>query len=165
MAFHQELSETCLDLLARFVYHRIDYAFLKRTPNRLSLPGYFLVFIIDFFASKAMVYSILICTCSTQLLFETKSFSLHRWRFKCVMSFNRYMFANVSVQQRRLPTSDFLLKEGQSASWVMGAMIITITTSRYITHTMLKSGKNICAGNIFLWQVYFSLQTSKKTNV
>jgi hypothetical protein len=40
------------------------------------------------------------------------------------------MFANVSVQQRRLPTADFLLKEGQSASWVLGAMIITITTSR-----------------------------------
>jgi hypothetical protein len=41
------------------------------------------------------------------------------------------MFANVSVQQRRLPTADFLLKEGQSASWVLGAMIITITTSRW----------------------------------
>ena len=60
--------------------------------------------------------------------FSPKFWSLQNSALVC--SIFRYMFANVSVQQRRLPTADFLLKEGQSASWVLGAMIITITTSR-----------------------------------
>jgi tuberous sclerosis protein 2 len=47
----------------------------------------------------------------------------------CVDLLARYMFANASVKPKRLPTTDFLLKGGQSASWIVGTMIITVTTS------------------------------------
>ena len=47
----------------------------------------------------------------------------------CVDLLARYMFANASVKPRRLPTTEFLLKGGQSASWIVGTMIITVTTS------------------------------------
>ena len=43
----------------------------------------------------------------------------------CVDLLARYMFANASVRPKRLPTTDFLLKGGQSASWIVGTMIIT----------------------------------------
>ena len=47
----------------------------------------------------------------------------------CIDFLARYMFANPSVQPKRLPTAEFLLKGGQSASWILGTMIITVTTS------------------------------------
>ena len=47
----------------------------------------------------------------------------------CVDILARYMFANASVKPNRLATTEFLLKGGQSASWMVGTMIITVTTS------------------------------------
>ena len=47
----------------------------------------------------------------------------------CVDILARYMFANASVKPNRLATAEFLLKGGQSASWIIGTMIITVTTS------------------------------------
>ena len=47
----------------------------------------------------------------------------------CVDMLARYMFANASVKPNRLATTEFLLKGGQSASWMVGTMIITVTTS------------------------------------
>ncbi len=47
----------------------------------------------------------------------------------CVDILARYMFANPSVQPRRLPTTNFLLKEGNSATWLLNTMLITVTTS------------------------------------
>lgn len=47
----------------------------------------------------------------------------------CVDILARYMFANASVQPKRLPTTQFLLKEGHSATWLLNTMLITITTS------------------------------------
>ena len=40
-----------------------------------------------------------------------------------------YMFANVAVKPKRMPTANFLLKNGQTASWVIGTKVVTITTS------------------------------------
>ena len=47
----------------------------------------------------------------------------------CVDILARYMFANAAVHPKRLPTTDFLLKEGNSATWLLNAMLITVTTS------------------------------------
>ena len=47
----------------------------------------------------------------------------------CVDILARYMFANAAVQTKRLPTTNFLLKEGNSATWLLNTMLITITTS------------------------------------
>lgn len=41
----------------------------------------------------------------------------------------RYMFANTSLHPKRMPTTQFLLKGGSSATWLLNAMIITVTTS------------------------------------
>ncbi len=41
----------------------------------------------------------------------------------------RYMFSNAAVKPKRLPTTDFLLKEGNSAIWLLNTMLITVTTS------------------------------------
>ncbi len=47
----------------------------------------------------------------------------------CVDILARYMFANPSVQPRRLPSTGFLLKEGSSATWLLNTMLVTVTTS------------------------------------
>ena len=47
----------------------------------------------------------------------------------CVDILARYMFANAAVQPKRLPTTDFLLKGGNSATWLLNTMLITVTTS------------------------------------
>jgi tuberous sclerosis protein 2 len=47
----------------------------------------------------------------------------------CVDILARYMFANAAVQTKRLPTTDFLLKQGNSATWLLNTMLITVTTS------------------------------------
>jgi tuberous sclerosis protein 2 len=47
----------------------------------------------------------------------------------CVDMLATYMFANVAVRPKRMPTAEFLLKGGQSASWVIGTKIVTVTTS------------------------------------
>ncbi len=47
----------------------------------------------------------------------------------CVDILARYMFANPSVQPRRLPSTSFLLKEGNSATWLINTMLVTVTTS------------------------------------
>ena len=47
----------------------------------------------------------------------------------CVDILARYMFANAAVHPKRLPTTDFLLKEGNSATWLLNTMLITVTTS------------------------------------
>ena len=39
------------------------------------------------------------------------------------------MFANTAVQPKRLPTTKFLLREGNTATWILKAMIVTVTTS------------------------------------
>ena len=61
------------------------------------------------------------------------SISLRKEHLSCPMAkwpiVPRYMFANPAVQPKRLPTADFLLKGGQSASWILGTMIVTVTTS------------------------------------
>lgn len=47
----------------------------------------------------------------------------------CVDILATYMFANVAVKPKRMPTASFLLKNGQTASWIIGTKIVTITTS------------------------------------
>ena len=47
----------------------------------------------------------------------------------CVDILATYMFANVAVKPKRMPTAQFLLKNGQTASWVIGTKVVTITTS------------------------------------
>ena len=47
----------------------------------------------------------------------------------CVDILARYMFANAAVHPKRLPTTDFLLKGGNSATWLLNTMLITVTTS------------------------------------
>ena len=49
--------------------------------------------------------------------------------YTCVDILATYMFANVAVKPKRMPTASFLLKNGQTASWIIGTKIITITTS------------------------------------
>merc|ERR1719468_332359 len=47
----------------------------------------------------------------------------------CVDILSTYMFANVAVKPKRMPTANFLLKNGQKASWIIGTKVVTITTS------------------------------------
>ena len=47
----------------------------------------------------------------------------------CVDILATYMFANVAVKPKRMPTAEFLLKNGQKASWIIGTKVITVTTS------------------------------------
>ena len=47
----------------------------------------------------------------------------------CVDILSTYAYANLSAKPKRIPTAEFLLKNGQSCSWIIGTKIITITTS------------------------------------
>jgi len=47
----------------------------------------------------------------------------------CVDLMARYSFANCGVAPKRGPVSEFLMSQGQSNSWVLGNVIITITVS------------------------------------
>ena len=41
----------------------------------------------------------------------------------------RYTYANCGVNPRRSKVTDFLLSQGQSCSWLVGNMVITVTVS------------------------------------
>ncbi|XP_015588565.1 tuberin [Cephus cinctus] len=47
----------------------------------------------------------------------------------CIDLMARYTFSTYSALPRRLPAADFLLKDGQSMTWLLGNRVITITTS------------------------------------
>ncbi|KYM81590.1 Tuberin [Atta colombica] len=47
----------------------------------------------------------------------------------CIDLMARYTFSNYSARPKRLPAADFLLKEGQSMTWILGNRLITVTTS------------------------------------
>ena len=47
----------------------------------------------------------------------------------CVDILSTYAYANLSAKPKRIPTAEFLLKNGQSCSWIIGTKIVTITTS------------------------------------
>jgi len=47
----------------------------------------------------------------------------------CLDLMARYSFANCSVQARRSPSAEFLLKDGQTSTWLLGTVLITITVS------------------------------------
>lgn len=47
----------------------------------------------------------------------------------CIDLMARYTFSTYSAQPKRLSAADFLLKEGQSMTWLLGNKLITITTS------------------------------------
>ncbi|XP_015113598.1 tuberin [Diachasma alloeum] len=47
----------------------------------------------------------------------------------CVDLMARYTFSTYTARPKRLPAADFLLKEGQSMTWLLGTRLITITTS------------------------------------
>ncbi|XP_032669228.1 tuberin [Odontomachus brunneus] len=47
----------------------------------------------------------------------------------CIDLMARYTFSNFSARPKRLPAADFLLKEGQSMTWILGNRLITVTTS------------------------------------
>lgn len=47
----------------------------------------------------------------------------------CIDLMARYTFSTCSALPKRLPTADFLLKEGQSMTWLLGNRLITVTTS------------------------------------
>ncbi|XP_039314149.1 tuberin isoform X1 [Solenopsis invicta] len=47
----------------------------------------------------------------------------------CIDLMARYTFSNYSARPKRLPAGDFLLKEGQSMTWILGNRLITVTTS------------------------------------
>ncbi|KAG7209739.1 hypothetical protein KM043_011368 [Ampulex compressa] len=47
----------------------------------------------------------------------------------CIDLMARYTFSTYSARPKRLPTADFLLKEGQSMTWLLGNRLITVTTS------------------------------------
>ncbi|XP_040576588.1 tuberin [Lepeophtheirus salmonis] len=57
----------------------------------------------------------------------------------CLDILARYMYGNVSVKTRRLKTSDFILKNGHSATWLIGTMLITVSTS-CCTHIAMRNG-------------------------
>ncbi|QQP40814.1 Tuberinlike, partial [Caligus rogercresseyi] len=57
----------------------------------------------------------------------------------CLDILARYMYGNVSVKTRRLRTADFILKNGHSASWLIGTMLITVSTS-CCTHVAMRNG-------------------------
>ena len=69
-------------------------------------------------------------TSSTSSSHQDKMLQFHQeLNETCEDMLGTYMFANVAPKPKRLPTAEFLLKGGQSASWVVGTKIITITTS------------------------------------
>ncbi|XP_029054023.2 tuberin isoform X1 [Osmia bicornis bicornis] len=47
----------------------------------------------------------------------------------CIDLMARYTFSTYSARPKRLPAAKFLLKEGQSMTWLLGNKLITITTS------------------------------------
>ncbi|KOC65846.1 Tuberin [Habropoda laboriosa] len=47
----------------------------------------------------------------------------------CIDLMARYTFSTYSARPKRLPAADFLLKEGQSMTWLLGNKLITVTTS------------------------------------
>ncbi|XP_076652775.1 TSC complex subunit tuberin isoform X1 [Halictus rubicundus] len=47
----------------------------------------------------------------------------------CIDLMARYTFSTYSARPKRLSTADFLLKEGQSMTWLLGNKLITVTTS------------------------------------
>ena len=47
----------------------------------------------------------------------------------CVDLMSRYSFANCGVTPRRDKVTAFLLSQGQSSSWILGTMILTVTVS------------------------------------
>ncbi|XP_020281635.1 tuberin [Pseudomyrmex gracilis] len=47
----------------------------------------------------------------------------------CIDLMARYTFSNYSARPKRSPAADFLLKEGQSMTWILGNRLITVTTS------------------------------------
>ncbi|KAK2584988.1 hypothetical protein KPH14_008518 [Odynerus spinipes] len=47
----------------------------------------------------------------------------------CIDLMARYTFSTYSARPKRLPAADFLLKEGQSMTWLLGNRLITVTTS------------------------------------
>lgn len=47
----------------------------------------------------------------------------------CIDLMARYTFSTYSARPKRLPSADFLLKEGQSMTWLLGNKLITVTTS------------------------------------
>ncbi|KOX80745.1 Tuberin [Melipona quadrifasciata] len=47
----------------------------------------------------------------------------------CIDLMARYTFSTYSARPKRLSAADFLLKEGQSMTWLLGNKLITVTTS------------------------------------
>ncbi|XP_034935459.1 tuberin [Chelonus insularis] len=47
----------------------------------------------------------------------------------CLDLMARYTFSTYTARPKRLPAADFLLKEGQSMTWLLGNRLITVTTS------------------------------------
>ncbi|XP_043279652.1 tuberin isoform X2 [Venturia canescens] len=47
----------------------------------------------------------------------------------CIDLMARYTFSTYTARPKRLPAADFLLKEGQSMTWLLGNRLITVTTS------------------------------------
>ena len=47
----------------------------------------------------------------------------------CIDILSTYAYANLSAKPKRIATAEFLLKNGQTASWVIGTKIVTVTTS------------------------------------
>ncbi|XP_033337917.1 TSC complex subunit tuberin isoform X3 [Megalopta genalis] len=47
----------------------------------------------------------------------------------CIDLMARYTFSTYSARPKRLSSADFLLKEGQSMTWLLGNKLITVTTS------------------------------------
>ncbi|KAK0095925.1 hypothetical protein PV326_007052 [Microctonus aethiopoides] len=54
----------------------------------------------------------------------------------CLDLMARYTFSTYTARPKRLPAADFLLKEGQSMTWLLGNRLITITTSGCSTKAM-----------------------------
>lgn len=57
----------------------------------------------------------------------------------CIDLMARYTFSTYSARPKRLPTADFLLKGGQSMTWLIGHKLITVTTSE-CSNKAMKSG-------------------------
>ena len=47
----------------------------------------------------------------------------------CIDLMARYSFSMYSARSKRLQAADFLLKDGNSATWILGNKLITVTTS------------------------------------
>jgi tuberous sclerosis protein 2 len=68
-----------------------------------------------------------------QRLESKNNFNMHEFHFElietCYDFMTRHTFSLASALPRRLPTADFLLRGGQSQSWIVENSVITITTS------------------------------------